>query len=275
MVEIDYQIRRLSKLVARREKMLDSDMVARRDYDDAVDELRYYEKRRALTLERQEHEERLGAAQLGSLEAAIDQLQRNLEITHRNLERLRIRAPIGGQLTSLDAEVGEYKSAGDRLGQIDDVGRFKVTALVDEFYVGRVRRGQTGDFALQDHPYSLTVTKVYPEIKNGRFEMDLAFGEEQPPRIRRGQTLKIRLQLGEPEEALLLAQGGFLQDTGGDWAFVVDESGRFAVKRRLRVGRRNPRNVEVLNGLAEGDEVITSSYVAFVDMDRVELADGK
>jgi HlyD family secretion protein len=269
LVEIDYQLVRLGRLVERRGQLLEEKMISQREYDDVADELEYYRNRREITLESQEQEERMRVAQMESLEDGVRQLQANLAIARHNLDDLHIRAPLAGQLTALDVEVGESKSPGERLGQIDDIDSFKVTALVDEFYVTRVRRDQIAEFVLSGTTFPLVVTKVYPEIEGGQFEVDLAFTADVPQDIRRGQTLQIRLQLGESGSALLLARGGFQQDTGGSWAFVLDASGEYATRRELRLGRQNPRHFEVLDGLVAGDKVITSPYTAFAEMDRI------
>ena len=271
LVEIDYQLVRLGRLVKRRGKLIEQNLISQRDYDEVADELEYFKQRHAITLESQEQEERMRVSQMESLEDGIRQLQANLAIARNNLDDLNIRAPLAGQLTALDVEVGESKAPGERLGQIDDIDRFKVIARVDEFYVTRVRGDQVGEFVLAGETYALIVTKVYPEIEGGQFEVDLAFTGDVPEDIRRGQTLQIRLQLGESGAALLLARGGFQQDTGGSWAFVLDESGDFATRRPLRLGRQNPRNFEVLEGLVAGDQVITSQYTAFAEMDRIEF----
>jgi HlyD family secretion protein len=271
LVEMDYQITRLTRLAERRADLFERGLIARQDYEDVADELEYYENRREVTIESQEVDERMRVAQIESLESAVAQLERNLEIARANLENLVIKAPIEGQLTSLDAEIGESKARGQRLGQIDDVDDFKVTALVDEFYVTRTRAGQSAEFDLSRETYPLEVTKVYPEIRDGQFEIDLEFAGPPPANLRRGQTLQIRVALGDSSEALLLPRGGFFQDTGGNWAFVLDASGEAAVKRNLRLGRRNPEYFEVLEGLEPGDRVITSAYTSYMDMDRVEL----
>jgi HlyD family secretion protein len=273
LVEVDYQITRLTRLTERRADLFERGLIARQDYEDAADELEYYRNRREVTIESQEADERMRLAQIESLESAVEQLERNLEIARSNLDNLVIKAPIAGQLTSLDAEIGESKPRGQRLGQIDDVDDFKVTALVDEFYVTRTRAGQTAEFDLSGQTHRLEVIKVYPEIRDGQFEIDLAFVEAPPANLRRGQTLQIRVALGDSSEALLLPRGGFFQDTGGNWAFVLDESGEFAFKRNLRLGRRNPEYFEVLEGLEPGDRVITSAYSSYVDMDRIQLRD--
>ena len=271
LVEIDYQLVRLGRLVERRGSLLAEKLISQREYDEVADEFAYFQKRREITLESQEQEERMRVAQMESLEDGVRQLQANLGIARHNLDDLHVRAPLAGQLTALDVEVGESKAPGERLGQIDNIDSFKVTALVDEFYVTRVRSDQVAEFVLAATTYPLVVTKVYPEIEGGQFEVDLAFTGDVPPDMRRGQTLQIRLQLGESGAALLLARGGFQQDTGGSWAFVLDESGEFASRRPLRLGRQNPRQFEVLDGLVAGDQVITSQYTAFADMDRIEF----
>jgi HlyD family secretion protein len=271
LVEIDYQLVRLGRLVERRGSLIEQDLIAQGDYDEVSDEYEYFQRRRAITLESQEQEERMRTAQMKSLETGISQLERNLEIARKNLRDLVIRAPVNGLLSALDAEIGESKGRGERLGQIDDVDRFKVTALVDEYYVTRVARGQVAQFTLLGASYEMTVTKVYPEIENGQFEVDLAFSGDEPAEIRRGQTLQIRLQLGESGDALLLARGGFFQSTGGAWAFVLDDAGKVAVRRPIELGRSNPRHFEVVGGLAAGDRVITSDYAAFLAMDRIAI----
>ena len=273
LIEIDYQIKRLERLSERRRELFEEGLIARQEYDEVQDELQYYRNRREVTLESQEQDGRLRLAQIASLESGVEQLERNLIIARKNLENLVIRTPIGGQLTALDAEIGESKGRGERLGQVDDVDEYKITARVDEFYVTRARAGQSAEFNLAGKAYRLTVTKVYPQVRNGQFEMDLAFEGELPADIRRGQTLQIRLELGDASEALLLARGGFIQDTGGNWAFVLDTTGTVADKRPVRLGRRNPQSIEVLEGLRAGDRVITSAYGAFADKDRIILKD--
>lgn len=273
LVEIDYQITRLTRLAERRRALVDDGLVSLEEYEATVDELEYYRNRREVTVESQQSDARMRLAQIDSLEASIDQLERNLTIARRNLENLTITAPIAGRLTALDAEVGQSKARGERLGRIDAVDDFKVTAQVDEFYLTRTRSGQRAEFTLGGEPYTLTVDKVYPQVQEGQFQVDLAFDGPAPANLRRGQTLQIRLELGDPGRALLLARGGFYQDTGGNWAFVLDESGDYAERRPIRLGRRNPEHFEVLEGLEAGDRVITSEYGAFTDMDRVVLRD--
>ena len=213
----------------------------------------------------------LRVAQLTQLEGSVQRLQENLDMTKQNLDNLIIKAPISGQLTSLNAEIGESKSPGERIGQIDVLDNFKVQASIDEFYIARINTGQTGEFDLTGTTYQLKITKVYPEVTNGRFLVDMEFAGTPPTGIRRGQTLQIRLELGDLTEAVLLPRGGFYQKTGGQWVYVVDKSGDFAVKRTIKLGRQNPQMFEVLEGLEPGEEVITSSYDNFGDIDRLVI----
>jgi HlyD family secretion protein len=207
------------------------------------------------------------------LEESVERLQTNLEFVQRNLEELWLRAPVSGLLTSLNAEVGESKSQGERLGQIDVLDGFKVRAEVDEYYITRTAIGLTGTFELAGRTYRLRVTRVYPEVTDGRFVADLEFLDEAPDDIRRGQTLRIQLQLGDPIESVLLPQGGFYSTTGGHWIFVVNEEKTAAVRREIRIGRKNPQMFEVLDGLAPGERVVVSAYDDLGDVNRLILRD--
>jgi HlyD family secretion protein len=273
LVEIDYQVQRLGRLDSRQEELYNRGLVSQAMYQDTKDELAYYQQRRAVTIESQQQDESMRMAQIESLESGVAQLQKNLEIARKNLDSLVITAPIAGQLSSFSAELGQSKQRGETLGQIDDVDDFKLTVLVDEFYVTRTREGLLGEFTLAGKSYPLSVSRVYPQVVNGQFEVDMAFSGEVPNDIRRGQTLQIRMQLGDASTALLLPRGGFFQDTGGNWAFVLDASGRYAYRREISLGRRNPEYFEVLSGLEEGEQVIISEYAAFAEMQRIEFSD--
>lgn len=273
LVEIDYQIQRLERLTTRQEELFARGMVSQATYQDAKDELAYYRQRRAVTIESQQQDEFMRMAQIASLEEGVAQLQQNLEIARKNLDALIITAPISGQLSSFNVELGQSKQRGETLGQIDDVDDYKLSALVDEFYVTRTREGLLGEFTLAGKTYPLRVARVYPQVVNGQFEVDMEFSGEVPPEVRRGQTLQIRMQLGDAGSALLLPRGGFFQDTGGNWAFVLDSSGKYAYKRDISLGRRNPEYFEVLSGLEAGESVIVSEYAAFATMQRIEFND--
>jgi len=270
LIEIDYQVLRLERLVERFEELEGNQFVSKREYEDAVDELDYWRKRRVVTRESQAQDERIRLAQIEQLRASVDQLEKNLTLARANLENLLVRAPRDGQLTSFDAEIGESKARGERLGQIDDVDRFKTVALVNEFYLNRVRVGQRAELEKDGRIYRLEVSKVYPEVEAAQFEVDLRFVDDAPPDIRRGQTLQMRLVLGDTaDEATLLANGAFFNDTGGAWVFVLSPDRTIATRRNVELGRRNPNQIEVIAGLIPGDEVITSSYSNFMTVDRL------
>jgi HlyD family secretion protein len=178
---------------------------------------------------------------------------------------------VAGKLTAFDLEVGQALSRGVNIGQIDDPESFKVTANIDEFYLSRVDLEQTATLSTNGRDMTLIVRKIYPQVQNGTFEVDLVFMGDEPDTIRRGQTMQINLQLGSPSDSLLIPNGAFYQDTGGNWVFVVVADGLRAVKRNVRLGRRNLRFIEVLDGLENGERVITSPYTNYLDMDRLEL----
>ena len=228
-------------------------------------------KRRSLARDNFRQDSILRVTQLVQLESSVARLQENLEMTKKNLDNLVVRSPISGQLTSLNAEIGESKSPGQGIGQIDVLDNFKVQASIDEFYIARINPGRTGEFDLTGTTYTLKITKVYPEVTNGRFDVDMEFAGAPPAGIRRGQTLQIRLELGDLTEAVLLPRGGFFQKTGGQWVYVVDKSGDYAVRRGVKLGRQNPQMFEVLDGLQPGEHVITSSYDNFGDIDKLVL----
>jgi HlyD family secretion protein len=231
----------------------------------------YQIRNRDIVTESQKKELEYREEQLKSLEEQLARMKVNLQTSKLKLDDLVIRAPIAGQLSMLDAEIGVFKNPGENVGQIDDLDAYSVQALVDEYYITRVQAGLKGEFDLAGKTYGLKVRRVFPAVRENRFEVDLDFVGETPPDLRRGQTLHIRLQLGDVAEAVLLARGGFWEATGGNWVYKLDASGKTAFKHPVRLGRYNPEVYEVLEGLEPGDKVITSSYESFGDMDRLVL----
>jgi HlyD family secretion protein len=229
-------------------------------------------RRRADVLRRaQATDERLQSTQLAQLRSSASALNSSLGIARASLDALNLRAPVTGQLTAFTIQVGQSFTRGQRLGQIDSAGRNKLVAQVDEFYLGRVAEGQVATAETGGRSYRLRVAKIYPQVNNGAFEVDLTFLGEEPRELQRGQTLQIRLTLGDPTPALLLPNGAFYTETGGNWVFVVAPDGRSAVKRQVRLGRRNADHIEVLEGLDPGERVITSPYTGFAERDRLDL----
>ena len=269
LVDIDYNLKRLNRLVERRVSLYERELIALQLLQEVEDEYEYNKNRREITIESQQQDELLRKTQIDQLEGSVEQLENNLVIARKNLENLTIRSPIDGLLSSLNAEIGESKARGERMGQVDVVDKFKITTSVDEYYLTRVEKGLSAVFTLQDRDYELVTSKVYPEVLGGQFELDLAFISEPPEEIRRGQTVQLRLQLGAAGDALLLGRGGFFQETGGNWAFVLDPDENYAERRNIRLGRRNPNFFEVLDGLEAGEKVIVSDYAAYGEMDRI------
>jgi HlyD family secretion protein len=273
LLEIDYQVSKSKRQYEQYLSLIDKDHISRDAFDQAREDYDYWRAKRDLTVETQKQDSILRTVQIEQLERSVERMQTNLEVVKQKLEDLAIRAPIEGQLTLLNAEVGESKSRGERIGQIDVLEGFKIRAAVDEYYIARVAVGQGATVSLSDVTYYLEISKVYPEVRQGRFEIDLEFGDPGPEGIRRGQTVQLRLALGNLSEAVTVARGGFYQKTAGRWIYVVDESGEFAIKRRISLGMQNPQEYEVLEGLEPGERVITSSYDGFEDFDRLVFKD--
>ncbi|MBN1551612.1 efflux RND transporter periplasmic adaptor subunit, partial [bacterium] len=271
LADVEYQLQRAKRLFERNSELYQEHMISDQEYEESHNEFVYLSRKRELVLETSKIEIDFRQQQIVQLEQSLEQIQSNLDIVKQKLENMIVKAPIDGQLTSLDAEIGESKSPGERLGVIDDINRYKVEAEIDEHFVNRIEIGRFGTFELSDRMFQLQVKKVYPEVRNGRFAVDLSFDDELPEDIRRGQTLHIRLNLGDPTQAILLARGGFYQNTGGNWVYVLNETGECATKRQIRLNRKNTSNFEVMEGLQPGEQVITSSYDQFGDMERLIL----
>jgi HlyD family secretion protein len=271
LVELNYQIKRLGRQVERLSNLDNAGVVTKSQLEDAQDELQYYRNRREVTLESQRTDARLQETQLQFLQKSGAQLEGSLVLARKNLESLNVRAPVAGKLSGLDVEVGQSIQRGGRLGQIDDPDSYKLRVEVDEFYLSRVDIGQPAQFDHNSQRYNLTVGKIYPQVNNGQIELDLLFDDEEPNDIRRGQTLQSTLTLGDSMSALIIPNGTFFQDTGGNWMFVLDDTGTQAVRRNVRLGRRNSKYIEVLDGLDAGERVITSPYSSFKEMDRLTL----
>jgi len=271
LVEVRYQIKRLTRQIATSRALVESGAATRVEVDDLQDELEYFKQRLQVQTSTRVEADRLQRAQLIQLRAASEQLQKNLEIAGKNLDSLKVKAPATGKLSAFTLEVGQSLAPGDRIAQIDDPDHYKVVADIDEFYLSRVDIGQHADYPLDDTTYQLTVAKIRPQVQNGQFQVELVFAGKAPPAVRRGQTAQVRLQLGQPTDALLVPNAAFFNDTGGAWVFVVSSDHTHAVRRTVRLGRRNPQHIEVLDGLSAGEELVTSPYTNYLDMDRLEL----
>jgi HlyD family secretion protein len=272
VANLEYQIRQLARQHQRQQRLWEQDLISKEEYLSVKDELEYQRRRLRLTRSAYVQDSLAQQSRLTTMEQTEERLRRNYDVLRESLENLTVRAPIAGQLTALDAEIGEIINSGTRLGQVDKIDNYKVQAQIDEFYIERVRRGQTATTQpIGGTAYELRVTRVYPEVENGQFRVDLRFADTAPESMRRGQSVRLKLELGSPEEARLLARGGFYQSTGGNWAYVLTDDGSAAERQPIRLGRQNPNYFEVLEGLEPGDKVVTSSYDTFGDADRLSF----
>lgn len=218
-----------------------------------------------------ENDDDLRQTSLTGLDADLARMQKTLGMVYQRLDHLNVRAPADGQLGFLDAEIGQNISQGQRIGQINVLTDYKIEADIDEHYIDRVKRDLIASLERNGNEFPLRVRKVYPEVRNGRFRVDLVFTQNKPETIRTGQSYNIKLQLGESSDAVLLPKGGFFQSTGGQWIFVLGPDGDEALKRQIRVGKQNSRYYEVLEGLDAGEQVITSNYDSFGEAERIVL----
>ncbi|HZZ32566.1 MAG TPA: efflux RND transporter periplasmic adaptor subunit [Phenylobacterium sp.] len=270
--QIEYDITRLQRTAERRDTLLARGYVPRELYEQVHDELDHNKKLLPLQTASNQEQDALRRRQIPQIQNELATLQESLKVTRSKLDSLVVRAPVAGRLTDMDIKVGEIRNRGQRLGQIVADTGFKLQAQIDEYYLERVRPGQTGVVTIEDREVPVKITRVDPQVKNATFQVDIAFEGAMPRGLLPGQALEGRLTLGGDQPALVLPAGPFLERTGGDWVMVADAGGTKADRRRIRIGRRSAEQVEVLGGLKPGERVITSDYAAFEKVDRVDLA---
>jgi HlyD family secretion protein len=269
--DTDSELQRQKRVYDRYARLIKEKLISQHEFELSRDLYEHLVRKKELTEQSMANELKFRQAQVDALEGSLQRMQTNLDIVKEKQENLTIRAPISGLLSALSVEIGQSKAPGERLGQVDVLEGFKVRAPIDELYLPRIQVGKPGEFDHASKTYRLKVNRIYPEVREGRFEADMEFDGPEPEGITRGQTYHIRLFLSDVSEGLLLAKGGFFQSTGGNWAYVLDKSGSFAEKRRIRVGRQNTQVYEILEGLEQGDRVVTSSYESFGDIERLIL----
>ena len=254
--------------------LADKGFVAMKTFNDTKDDLDYQTNRLRILKQSISQNESLQRSQLGQLSAAAASLNTSMGVARGSLSQLSIRAPVTGQLSGFDIQLGQSLQQGERIGQIDSAGGDKLQADVDEYYLGRVAVGQTASADIEGRTYRLKVAKVYPQVRNGEFQIDLLFVGPEPASMQRGQTVQAKLTLGDSSTAVLIPNGAFFNDTGGNWVFVLNRDGNSATKRSIQLGRRNSDFIEVLSGLKPGDRVITSSYSGLTDKDHLNFSSG-
>ena len=270
-LEIDLKVVQAKRKFNQYERLYKEELVAKEEYLQTKEDYELSLREQELTYQKMVQDSIFRTNQRTSMDESLENTRLSLQMAKERLENLNVKAPVDGQLGLLDAEIGQSISRGQRLGLIHILTDFKINAKIDEHYIDRVRRELPAAFDRGGTTYRLNVKKVYPEVREGQFRIDLIFEGETPENIRTGQTYHIKLELGQSEKAVLLPRGGFFQSTGGQWVFVLNENGTEATKRPIRIGKQNPQYYEVLEGLEPGEKVITSSYELFGNNDKIIL----
>ncbi|KAB5490666.1 MULTISPECIES: efflux RND transporter periplasmic adaptor subunit [Flagellimonas] len=271
LANAEYDLERLKRNYEQNKALFEDELISKETYLLSKADYELAQKQFEIVKLQTEQDDQLRETSLKGLDADLARMHQTLSMVYERLDHLNVRAPADGQLGFLDAEIGQNIAQGQRIGQINVLTDFKIEADIDEHYIDRVKRDLSATLERNGNEYGLRLRKVYPEVRNGRFRVDLVFTGEKPETIRAGQSYNIRLQLGESNDALLLPKGGFFQSTGGQWVFVVSPNGEEAIRRNVRLGKQNSRYYEVLEGLQPGEQVITSNYDSFGDAERIVL----
>ena len=267
VLEYGTNVERLRRAYEQQKALYEDKLIAKEDYLKAEEDYKLAKQKYDLMAERSKQDSLYRGTQIDRMEESLENMQLNMSMIRRRKSNLIVKAPIDGELGLLDVVLGQSIASGTKIGQINSVGTYKVEAQIDEHYIDRVVAGLEATFERQGETFSTSIRKVYPEVRDGKFKADFKFGGEQPDNIRAGQTYYLNLQLGQPEEAVIIPRGTFYQKTGGKWIYVVNKEGTKAVKREIRIGRQNPQYYEVLEGLEPGEKVITSGYDTYGDSD--------
>ena len=267
--ELEYgiQVDRLKRAYEQQKALYEDKLIAKEDYLKAEEDYQLAKQKYDLIRERSKQDSLYRGTQIDRMEESLDNMLLNMQMIRKRKNNLIIKAPIDGELGLLDVVLGQSVISGAKIGQVNSVGTYKVEAQIDEHYIDRVVAGLEATFERQGETYATSIRKVYPEVRDGKFQADFKFEGQQPDNIRAGQTYYLNLQLGQPEEAVIIPRGTFYQKTGGKWIYVVNKEGTKAVKREIRIGRQNPQYYEVLEGLEPGEKVITSGYETYGDSD--------
>ena len=263
--QLDMDTHRTRRTFEQNRRLYEEKLISREDYLQSQEDYQLSAKKRSLVSQRLKQDSIYRTVQMDQMEDNLENMRRNVVLVRQRKDKLEVRSAIDGELGLLDVELGQSIQSGQKIGQLNDLSDYKVQAEIDEHYIDRVRQGLTATFSRGDRQYRLQVRKVYPEVRQGKFRCDFIFRGERPENIRTGQTYYIDLELGQPEQAVLIPRGTFFQTTGGQWIFVLSADGQKAYRRQIRIGRQNPQHYEVLEGLEPGERVVTSGYEAFKD----------
>ena len=263
IIQLQYEIDKIKTDFRRKEQFYTDKLISLKEFEDAKRDFDFSLKQLEITLKLRRLDSISGVTQSNQINSSMQRMDNNLSLLKRNMDNMTLKSPADGKLSSFIVEIGETKTAGEHLGQIDMMDGFKLRANIDERYISRVFTGQKAEFDLQGKVYSLEISKIYTDVANGSFQVDLLFDGPEPDDIKRGQTVQLRVQFSGANDALIVRRGGFFQETGGNWIYVIDPSNKYAVKRSIKIGRQNTNNYELLEGLDAGEQVIISSYDSF------------
>jgi HlyD family secretion protein len=275
LVNLKYEIERKERNYQQNSILIKDSLISREEFIRSKEDLEMAKHSQALFIERQKQDSLFRSVNVETLKNDLLNMRKNLALVRGRVENLNVTAPIDGELGLLSPEIGQSINRGENMGQINVLTSYKVTAQIDEHYIDRVRTQLDGTLERQGSKFNLTVRRVYPEVRNGTFKIDMIFRDSMPDNIRTGQTYYISLQLGQPKVSVMVPIGGFFQETGGQWIFVLDPTESFATKRNISIGRKNPRYYEVLEGLKPGEKVIVSGYETFGKNEKLILKKSK
>ena len=264
-VQLDMDTQRKQRTFEQNKRLYGEKLISKEDYLQSQEDFQLSAKKRSLIAKRLKQDSIYRSVQMDQMEDNLQNMRKNVVLVRQRKDKLEVRSAIDGELGLLDVELGQSIQPGQKIGQLNDLSDYKVQASIDEHYIDRVRSGLTATFSRGDKLYQLQVRKVYPEVRDGKFRCDFIFKGDRPENIRSGQTYYIDLELGQPEQAIIIPRGTFFQTTGGQWIFVLSKDGSQAYRRNIRIGRQNPQHYEVLEGLEPGERVVTSGYEAFKD----------
>jgi len=271
LLNLEYDIKRKKRAYEQNKTLYADKLIPEEDYLKSKEDFEFAQRSYELYMERQKQDSVYRSIQVKQMNDNLRNMELNLQLVRERKENLNVKAPVDGQLSSLDVEIGQSVPKGSRIGQINVLTSYKVVAQIDEHYIDKVKAGLTADLERQGQKFKLRIRKVFPEVRNGRFRVEMVFTGKHPDNMRTGQTYYTRLQLGNPQKTLLLPRGSFFQETGGQWIFVLSPDQKYAVKRYIKIGRQNPKFYELLEGLKPGEKVLVSDYSTFGDSERLVL----
>lgn len=269
--QLDIDVERKRRNYEQNKRLFEEKLISREQYTQSEEDYELANRKRKLITSRLRQDSIYRSVQIDQMEDNLANMQRNVLLVRQRKDNMEVRSAIDGELGLLDVELGQRLTAGQMIGQINDLRDYKVQAQVDEHYIDRFRPGLTANFERGGKPYQMTIRKVYPEVRQGKFRVDFIFGRTRPEKLRSGQTFYLNVELGQSEQAILIPRGAFFQVTGGQWIFVLSKDGTKAYRRKIRIGRQNPRYYEVTEGLEPGERVITSGYEAYKDYEILEI----